>query len=389
MPEQAAAWPFPLDDPYPAYAEARAHGPVLEDPHAGAPIVLSYALVEEVLRDPRSSVDPRSSPTLAGRLGPAADLFAGNLLTSDPPAHTRLRSAVNRFFTPRSVARIEHRVAAIVDAAVAPLLDGQPIDLIADVARPIPIAVIAELFDIGVEGAEVLAAETPALVEALEPNPTSAQVESLAAAALTVMLQLVPLIAARRAEPGDDLVSALVHADADLGDDEVAQLCLLLLAAGHETTANLIGNGTLALLRHPEQHQRLTEDPSLVPAAVEEMLRYEGPIQAIARIATTDRRLGDVMVPAGRQLLLALGAANRDPERHTHPDAFDVTRSRPTHLAFGHGIHFCVGAGLARLEATHAFRRLTRPGVLGDRDWTAAHAPSITFRRLSRLSLQT
>jgi cytochrome P450 len=387
MPEQAA-WPFPLDDPYPAYTRARASGPVLQTAGLEAPIVLSHALVEAVLRDPRSSADPRSSPTLAARLGPAADLFAGNLLTSDPPAHTRLRSAVNRFFTPRSVARIEHRVAAIVDAAVAPLLDGQPIDLIADVARPIPIAVIAELFDIGVEGAEVLAVETPALVEALEPNPGSARLEAFAAAALTVMLRLVPIIAARRTDPGDDLVSALVGADAGLGDDEVAQLCLLLLAAGHETTANLIGNGTLALLEHPEQHQRLTKDPSLVAAAVEEMLRYEGPIQAIARVATTDHRLGDVMVPAGQQILLALGAANRDPERHADPDTFDITRERPAHLAFGHGIHFCVGAGLARLEAVHAFRRLTRPGVLGDRAWTAAHAPSTTFRRLSELSLQ-
>jgi cytochrome P450 len=387
MPEPPA-WPFPLDDPYPAYAEARARGPVLEDAWAGAPIVLSHALVEAVLRDPRSSADPRSSPALAARLGPAADAFAGNLLTSDPPAHTRLRSAVNRFFTPRSVARIEHRVAAIVDAAIAPLLDGQPIDLVADVARPIPIAVIAELFDIGVAGAEVLAAETPALVDALEPNPTSARLEAFAAAALTVMLELVPIIAARRTEPGEDLVSALIHADAGLGDAEIAQLCLLLLAAGHETTANLIGNGTLALLQHPEQRGRLAEDPSLVPGAVEEMLRYEGPIQAIARVATIDRRLGDIVVPAGQQLLLALGAANRDPERHAHPDAFDITRSRPTHLAFGHGIHFCVGAGLARLEAAHAFRRLTRPGVLDGRDWTADHAPSITFRRLSRLALQ-
>jgi len=389
MPERMA-WPFPLDDPYPAYAEARrACGPVLMDSRAGAPIVLSHALVEELLRDPRSSADPRSSPALAARLGPAAGAFAGNLLTSDPPAHTRLRSAVNRFFTPRSVARIEHRVAAIVDAATAPLLDGQPIDLIAGVARPLPIAVIAELFDIGVEGAEVLAVETPALVGALEPDPTSSQLEASAAAALTVMLELVPIIAARRTHPGEDLVSALIHADAGLGDDEVAQLCLLLLAAGHETTANLIGNGTLALLQHPGQRRRLAEDPALVPAAVEEMLRYDGPIQATARVVTADRRLGDVEVPAGQHLLLALGAANRDPDRHADPDAFDVTRPRPTHLAFGHGIHFCVGAGLARLEAVHAFRRLTRPGILDDRAWTATRAPSITFRRLARLSLHT
>ena len=171
---------------------------------------------------------------------------------SDPPTHTRLRSAVNRFFTPRAVQRIRGRVAAIVDSAFAPLAEGEPIELMSELAYPIPLAVIAELFDVGLEGAELLRSETPTLARMLELDPTPEELEAIGAAAMTVMLFLVPIVAQRRRDPGEDLLSALIHppdGGVALETDEIITMCLLLLAAGHETTANLIGNGTLALLR--------------------------------------------------------------------------------------------------------------------------------------------
>jgi hypothetical protein len=364
------------------------------DEQLGAHLVLSYEHAAAVLRSPEWSSDPRNSPQLLASLGgegPVAEQWSRSLLMSDPPTHTRLRSAVNRFFTPRAMERIRERVAAIVEAAFAPLADGEPVELMSELAYPIPLAVIAELFDVGLEGAELLRSETPTLARMLELDPTPAELEEIGTAAMTVMLFLVPLVAERRRDPGEDLLSALIHppdGGAALETDEIVTMCLLLLAAGHETTANLIGNGTLALLEHPDQLDWLKQHPDLTAQAVEELLRYDSPAQVASRIALSDLVLGEAKIRKGEQALIVLGAGNRDPARYADPDRLDLTRTGTPHLAFGGGPHFCVGAGLARLEAQETFKRiaqsLPRPEAGG---WSHSRDRSRTFRRVRTLDI--
>ncbi len=388
------AWPFPAEDPYPAYRAARERAPVRWDERLGAHLVLSHEHAAAVLRGSAWSSDPRNSPRLMAELGGGdheAEIWASSLVTSDPPTHTRLRGAVNAFFTPRAVARIRGRVEAIAQSACAPLADGEPLELMSELAYPIPLAVIAELFDVGLEGAELLREHTPTLARMLELDPTPAEREAIGAAAMTLMLFLVPIVAQRRTDPGGDLLSAMLHppdGGVALETEEIVTMCLLLLAAGHETTANLIGNGTLALLEHPHELRRLAEHPELAPRAVEELLRYDSPVQVASRIAREDLRLDGVAVRRGEQALVVLGAANRDEARHADPDRLDLARDAPTHLAFGNGPHYCVGAGLARLEAQETLPRLARALANHEPDaWSHARDGSRTFRRLRSLHL--
>jgi cytochrome P450 len=387
-------WPFPVEDPYPAYHAARTQAPVQWNEALGAHLILSYEHAAAVLRSPEWSSDPRNNPQLLASLGgpgPGSDLWSRSLLMSDPPTHTRLRSAVNRFFTPRAVSQIRHRVAAIVDSAVAPLDDDQPIELMSELAYPIPLAVIAELFDVGIDGAQLLRAETPRLTRVLELDQTAAELEDIGAAAMNVMLFLVPIVAQRRRDPGEDLLSALIHppdTGVALDTDEIITMCLLLLAAGHETTANLIGNGTLALLEHPDQLDWLRQNPDLAPQAVEELLRYDSPAQIASRIARNDLALDHNSVRKGEQVLIVLGAANRDPARYPHPDELELTRTGSPHLAFGGGPHFCVGAGLARLEAQETLARIAQCQWLAKADsWSICRDSSRSLRRLRALHI--
>lgn len=376
---ERAAWPFGVEDPYPGYRAAREQAPVQWNEGLGAHLVLSHEHATAVLRGKDWSSDPRNNPRLLALLEESggAEAFGKSMLTSDPPAHTRLRSTVNRFFTPRAVRDIHDRVAAIVDSALAPLLEGESIELMGELAYPIPLAVIAELFDVGLEGAEVLSSETPMLARGLELDPTPEEREAIGEAAMATMLFLVPIVANRRRNPGEDLLSALLHppdGGAALEVEEVITMCLLLLAAGHETTANLIGNGTLALFEHPDQLNWLARHPRHSLQAVDELLRYDSPVQMASRVALTDLVLGDVEIGQGQQVLVVLGAANRDPVRHPNPDRLDLTREGANHLAFGIGPHFCVGAGLARLEAQETFQRLAQFPLRPE-------AGSLSFRR--------
>ena len=386
------AWPFPTEDPYPAYHAARAQAPVQWNEQLGAHLVLSYKHAATVLRSPEWSSDPRNSPQVLASLGgpgPVSEQWSRSLLMSDPPAHTRLRAAVNRFFTPRAVRGIRGRVSAIVDSAFTALGDGEPVELMSELAYPIPLAVIAELFDIGLEGAELLRSETPTLARMLELDPTPEEIDAIGAAAMTLMLFLVPIVTERREDPGEDLLSALVHppdGGTALQTDEIITMCLLLLAAGHETTANLIGNGTLALLEHPDQLDWLAYHPDLCAQAVDELLRYDSPAQVASRVARNDLILDGVSVRKGQQALIVLGAANRDPARYPDPDRLELTRTGPPHLAFGNGPHFCVGAGLARLEAQETFNRLAQSALRSRANsWSHCREPSRTFRRLRSL----
>jgi cytochrome P450 len=390
-----SAWPFPSEDPYPAYHAARTQAPVQWNDRLGAHLVLSHEHATEVLRGRQWSSDPRNSPELLASLGGPGvgpEMWSRSLLFSDPPRHTRLRKAVNQFFTPRAVRQIRARVAVVVNSAFEQLAEGQPVEVMSELAYAIPLAVISELFDVGVEGAELLRSETPKLARMLELDPTPADIQASGDAAMTVMLFLVPLVAHRRGDPGTDLLSALIHppdGGGVLETDEIIVMCLLLLAAGHETTANLIGNGTLALLENPAQIEWLARHPELSSQAVEELLRYDPPVQVAGRVARQDLLLGEVAVRKGEQALVVLGAANRDPLRYPDPDRLDLTRAKTTHLAFGNGPHFCIGAGLARLEAEETFRRLARSTLRPvPQDWSYSRDRSHTFRRLSSLRFE-
>ena len=363
-----------LANPYPVYALLRATTPVFRPPipgyeGPGAAILTRYADVEAVLRDPRFSVDR----TRAHLFQAFADRFPRQLLQGpdgfrtmlmmDPPDHTRLRHLVNRAFTPRRVEeRLAPRVEALVDELLGAMSERGEVDVMRDFAEPLPAIVIAEL--LGVPAADhrqfkqwssELLAEGPA--RAFEPGAQ----ERTAALFGRLREYMRGIVAERREAPGEDLISALVEAQEErdaLSEGELISTSLLLLIAGHETTTNLIGNGLLALLRNPAQLERLRSEPALLENAIEELLRYDSPVQATVRITTEDVAIGDAVIPKDAATLVLLGAANRDPAAFAEPDRLDLARENVRHLSFGLGTHFCLGAGLARLEARTAFRGL-------------------------------
>jgi cytochrome P450 len=346
----------------------------------GAHVVTGFDEASVVLRGPGWSNDPRRSP-----LAPptARDLPPAALLFMDPPDHTRLRRLLAPAFTPRAVERLRPRVASIADAALDTL--EETADLVADLGYLVPLAVIAELLDAGTDGAELFRAQTPRLVRMLEVDADTDDLATATDAFVAVTLFLVPLIEERRRHPGDDFISALL-AIGDLTLDEVLSTTVLLLAAGHETTANLIGNGALALMRQPGQRPHLLTDPG---RAVEELLRHTGPVRLVGRVALTDHVLGGQHIREGEQVLVRIDAANRDPRRFRDPQRLDLTRSGPSHLAFGGGAHFCLGAALSRLEAQETLTRLFArfPAIMSDVPaprWRA----STTFRGLTELPVR-
>jgi hypothetical protein len=354
-------------DPYPLYADLRRRG-LMRSP-LGAWATAQHGTATSVLGDRRFSSSPLHQPSYRPPTYPAGDprseLPNADLLTLDPPDHTRIRRLVASAFTPRAIADLEPWIRDLTDRLLAPLdADaGAGFDLIDAVAFPLPIAVICHLLGVPPEdeasfrrwGHEVASTLEPHTDHALENHPRTAELE------LTAYLR--ELVRRRRAEPDDTILSALVAAEEDgdrLSSEEVVSTALLLLVAGFETTVNLIGNGTVALLGAPGQWQRLHEEPGLVPAAVEEMLRYDSPVQLTSRIATEDVELEGSVIPRGEPIFVCIGGANRDPDVFPEPDDFDIGRPDASqHLAFSRGIHYCLGAALARLEARIAFEELT------------------------------
>ena len=285
------------------------------------------------------------------------------LIASDPPDHTRLRRLLSRAFTPRAVTALEPRLRQLAEAMVDDLLyAGAEGDLVAQVAEPFPVTVIAELLGIPGEQRRDFKRWSDALVGALSGGWDPAQAQ---ASIVEMFGYLAGVVADRSAHPTDDLIGRLV-ASAEHDEDEpltameITMFAILLLVAGNETTTNLIGNGYQALIDHPDAARRLRADPSLVPAAIEEVLRYDGPIQALFRGATTDVEVAGTTIPQGATLMAAFAAANRDPAHFPNPDAFDLARRGHDHLGFGHGIHYCLGAALARLEARIVAETLLR-----------------------------
>lgn len=339
----------------PAATSAR---PVSWDETLGAYRVTGFTEASQVLRGEGWSSDPRRSPLVAPDV---QDLPPGNLLFTDPPDHTRLRRLVSPAFRLTSIGQLQPRVAAIVDAVLDGLEQtGDEIDILADVGYPVALAVIAELLDVGIEGAQLFAEHTPDLMRLLEINATDEDLMASAVASTELMLFLTPILSHRARHPGQDFISALLALQ-DQPDgltlNEVLATCMLLLVAGHETTANLIANATLALIEHPDQRPHLHTDPG---RAIEELLRLEGPVRLLGRTATTDHHLGDQHIATGQAVLVDVWQANRDSARFPDPGRLDLTRQPTGHVGFGIGPHFCLGAALARLEATETLTRLWR-----------------------------
>ncbi|MFD5815909.1 cytochrome P450 [Streptomyces sp. NPDC127038] len=347
-------------DPYAVYARLREAGPVHRVTGTdGLPawLVTRYDDVRQALADPRLSLDKRNAPPGGYRgmaLPPALD---ANLLNMDPPDHTRIRRLVNRAFTPRQIERLREPVRRTADQLLDVVAAAERADLITSYAAPLPITVICDL--LGIRPADRLdfRSWTDTLVA---PDPTRPHLAKEAVGSLLSFL--TRLIADKRTAPTDDLLSALIAVRDEedrLSEDELMSLAFLILFAGYENTVHLIGNAVLTLLRHPDQLAELRADPTRLGAAVEELARYDGPVPlAIRRFPTEDVTIGGVTVPAGETVLLSLAGAHRDPHRFADPDRFDIDRDATGHLALGHGIHYCLGAPLARMETEIALSAL-------------------------------
>ncbi|MEU9556302.1 cytochrome P450 family protein [Streptomyces fumanus] len=347
-------------DPYPVYARLRARGPVhrirMPEGNAEAWLVVGYEAGRAALADPRLSKDwNKAAPSF--KLGAVSS--GRHMLGSDPPDHTRLRRLVAREFTARRVAELAPRVQKTTDTLLDAMLaapDGRA-DLVEALSFPLPISVICDLLGVPDLDRRSFRGWSNDALSSTDPD-------ARAAAAAAMARYLVELVAEKRQHPGDDLMSALIHGSDEDGDtlspDELLGMAWLLLVAGHETTVNLISNGVLALLTHPDQLAALRADLGRIDAAVEEMLRYDGPVETPSyRFTTEPVTIGDTAVPGGGELvLIALADADRDPARFPEPDRFDIGRDARGHVAFGHGIHYCLGAPLARLEARIAVRTL-------------------------------
>jgi cytochrome P450 len=308
---------------------------------------------------------------------------------SDPPDHTRLRALVQKAFTPRMIDQLRPRIITIVGELLERIAEREgQFDLIADLAYPLPVVVIAELLGVPPEDRSVFREWSSVLAASLDPLVSPELMARVYPARQALHAYLRGIIAQRRREPRSDLISALVGVEERgdvLSEPELVVMCTLLLIAGHETTVNLIGNGMLALLRHPEQLERLRRSPELIGTAVEELLRFDSPVQLTGRRVTAPAEIGGRMIPAGDFVLPLLGAANHDPAVFADPAKLDIGRAPNPHVAFGRGIHFCLGAPLARVEGQLAIgalvRRFPKLTLAGE----PARRNQITLRGLSSL----
>jgi cytochrome P450 len=376
--------PAHLPDPHALYRRMRTEAPVWRGigPVTGRPIwfLTRYDDCVAALRDHRlgkdfaAHLDPDQVEAEQALEARPLEPLGRNMLFVDPPDHTRLRRLVAKEFTPRAIAGLEERVTKLASSLLDDLAGRDRIDLIADFAHPLPVTVISEMLGIPIEDRE----RFRRWVDIVLRGPIGSDQQTLAG--MEFIAYLNEAIESRRRAPRDDLLTALIHAEEEgdrLDHTELLAMVFLLLVAGHETTVNLIGNGTLALLRNRAEMARLRSTPSLMPAAVEELLRYEGPVGvATNRWAFDDVEYGGVTIPRGELVIPVLLAANRDPDVFPEPDRLDLGRDPNRHIAFGSGIHLCLGAPLARLEGAIAFSALLdryaeiEPAVpLGDLEW--------------------
>ncbi len=359
-----------IDNPYPYYAALREHDPlhVLE---GGAVLLTRYEDALAVYRDARASSDKKIEFRPKFGDSPLYEHHTTSLVFSDPPLHTRVRRLLMGALNQRAIARMEADVARLVDALLERMAEQREVDFIDAFAAQIPVEVIGNLLDVPRAERGPLRGWSLAILSGLEPAPGREVLERGNRAVREFVAYLKGLVAARRKHPGDhesDVLTRLIQGEKDgerLSETELYHNCIFLLNAGHETTTNLIGNGLWLLLTHPAECARLRADPDLVPSAVEEMLRFEGPIQLNNRRLTAPVALGGTTLAEGTFITIAIGAANRDPEQFPQPDRFDVGRNPNRHVAFGQGAHACAGMNVARMEGRIAFTRLLArfPGI--------------------------
>jgi cytochrome P450 len=383
-----------LADPYPTYHRLRAEDPVHRSP-LGFWILTRYEDVIAALRDPHLTKEAIAA-FVAARFGVAVPPGIGlSMLDRDPPDHTRLRGLVSKAFTPRVVEALRPHIRQIVDGLLERVAGAGAMDLIEEFAYPLPVIVICQMLGVPVEDRERFkewGLDIARGLDAVLLPPDSDVVRRSETARHALADYFRRLIAERRTSPRSDLLSALIAAEEagdKLSENELLSTCILLLIAGHETTVNLIGNGTLALLRHPDQLRRLRENPGLIGSAVEELLRYDGPVQRTARIPSADITIAGRTIGKGEMVMPFIGAADRDPAQFPAPDRLDITRADNRHVAFGWGIHFCLGAPLARVEGQIAIntlvQRLPKLSLATDRP---EYRQSLTLRGLSSLPVR-
>ncbi len=388
-------------NPYPFYDRLRIEAPAYKAP--GGPLVVSrYDDIVRVLRSNAFSRDVEAHARLdendiVERRRRERRGGAKTILNLDPPDHTRLRRLVSKAFTPSAVDRLRPRIETMVDDVLDRAGERGEIELVDELAFPVPFQVISELLDMPTERADELRSWSQALTLGLEPGATIADLDAAEAAIMQLIPYLVTIIDARRASPGDDLLSGLLAVE-DEGDTlspaELIAFVVLLYVAGHETTVNLIGNGTLALLRHPEELVRWRNDPSLDNAAVDELLRFDGPVQHTVRVPMEPAIFigahgEEIVAEPGDTVLTVLGSANHDPAIFEDPHVLRLDRpNSQRHLAFSTGIHYCLGASLAKLEAATAIGRLIRRfdtiELAGEPHWR----DRLTIRGVDRLPLR-
>ena len=359
--------PEVLADPYPLYRRLRTEDPVHWDPYLHAWVVTRYVDVVEVLH--RFSAKATHPPEKLAALGmeqlaPFARVMARQMLFLAPPQHSRVRGLAAVAFTPRRVERLRNHIEEIADSLLDAVSSRGEMEVMEDLANPLPAIVLAEMLGVPIADHRRLKNWSQDFAEMLgnfQHNPDRAAKVAPSLEEMTAYFQEV--VRRQATDPTEGLVNALTVAEVDsdrLTEDEVVANLILTLVGGQETTTNLIGNGLLTLLRHPEEMERLRRDPTLVPAAVEELLRYESPSQHTARLAPEDVELGGRLIKRGQAVIAVMGAANRDPERFPDPDRLDLGRTDNRHLAFGWAGHFCFGAPLARIEGQIAFSALLR-----------------------------
>ena len=384
-------------NPYPVYRQFRERGPLqLRD--ANLTVFSSFRDCDEVLRHPASSSD-RLKSTIAQRAIAAGEeprpFGKPGFLFLDPPDHTRLRKLVSKAFAPKVVTALEPDITRLVTSLLDDVEAAATFDVVADLAYPLPVAVICRLLGVPIEDEPKFSWASALLARALDPFTTFTgelpdNFAERMQAGLWLRGYLGDLIEKRRGQPGDDLMSGLIaveEAGDQLTEEEIIATCNLLLIAGHETTVNLIANAILAMLRHESQWAALANDCARASAVVEETLRYDPPVQLIGRIAGEDMTIGDVTVPKGDTMMLLLAAAQHDPDANERPDEFDPDRETIRHLAFGHGPHFCLGAPLARLEASVALSAVTARFPDARIDSEPVYKPNVTLRGLQTLAV--
>jgi cytochrome P450 len=394
---QVLATPDGQANPYPLYARMHAEARVSRTAF-GPYVVNGYEECQGVLRDPRLGrgvgIEDTSTGVFGdngGRRGEFFEAGSHNMLLSDPPDHTRLRRLVSRSFTPSKVEQLRPAVHALVADLLEDLADKGEVEFMHDFALPLPMAVIGELVGVPSADRSELQPLVRAAARGIEPMLADDEVEASMAAIASLGTYFEQLLAERRLRPTDDLLSALGQAhenDDQLTDDEVLSTAILLFAAGFETTTNLLGNGLLALLRHPDQLADWRAEPAIAPTAVEELLRFDSPVQFNLRAALEPAELAGEPLARGDRIVVLQGAANRDPNRFDQPNRLDLRRADNTPLSFGWGIHHCIGAALARMEGEIAFNALLARFAAIELQAEPPWRPGFTLRGLLELPVR-